>query len=303
MAQYQELNDEEWLRAEYIEKGRSQSDIAEEVGCSQGAVSHAANRMGLEKGQEQYPELNDPKWLREKHHNENLSLSEIADMLGCTRSAVGYGMRRNDIEVRQNSVVNELDTPLSDRDTQIIEGELLGDGCIPKPHGKAGAMFTYGTSRECYRDWLCDWFADCGYEVRSYQYVQGADRDGWSETTTYRFETHTYFSLMDLRKRWYPDGEKIVPKGFELSPLSLRHWFIGDGSYPDGSDQLILYTDGFDDRSVEYLQSELGAVGIDSIINHRNSILVNKQDSRERFFEYMEPLPQELGHVYGYKWP
>jgi len=302
MVQYPKLHDREWLKTEYIEKDRSQKDISKELGCGQTTVSQAARRLDLSKPKYSDERLDDPDWLREKHHGENLGLSKMGEIIGVTRSTVGYACRRNDIEIRQNTMVNELDEPLSVDATHVIEGELLGDGCIPKPHGKAGAMFSYGTANKQYRDWLADWFRKQGYTVRENQYLQDADREGWGENMTYRFDTHTYFSLMDYRKKWYPSGRKIVPDDFELSPLALRHWFIGDGSYPDKDSQLILYTDGFDNMSIEKLLEQLKEAGIWATSNGRNSILVNREDARERFFEYMAPLPDELESAYGYKW-
>jgi len=303
MGKYPKLEDKEWLQTEYIEKDRSQSDIANEIGCSQGAISNACRKFDLSKSQYKDQRLNDPEWLRHKHHNDNAGLEEIADIIGCTRSAVGYACRRNDIEIRQNTMVNELETPLSDEAKQIIEGELLGDGCIPKPRGKAGATFTYGTANKQYRDWLAAWFKEQGYTLNVYEYTQDADRDGWGENMSYRFDTHTFFSLMNIRKEWYPNGKKIVPDSFSLTPLSLRHWFIGDGSHPKDSDQIILYSDGFDNLSIANLIGELKEMSIWATTNHRNSILISRHDSKERFFEYMAPLPDELESAYGYKWP
>lgn len=44
---YDELHDEGWLRERYVERGMTQAEIADEVGCSTSAVSHACRRHGL----------------------------------------------------------------------------------------------------------------------------------------------------------------------------------------------------------------------------------------------------------------
>jgi len=301
---YERLSDEAWLREKYVGEGLSQSDIAEMVGCTQTAVSNRIRQFDIDTRDHKYPELNNPQWLSEQHHSENRGLADIANEVGCTRSAVGYAMRRNDIEVRRNTLVHEVDGRLTDRQREIIEGELLGDGCIPKPRANAGAKFTYGTSRKRYRDWLRDLLENIGFETRSYEYTQDDDRDGWSKTETYRLETLVHFELSDFRKRWYPEGEKIIPPDFELSPLSLRHLHIGDGCFDEGNYSIYLYTDGFETDSLARLQSELREkAGVKSSITHRGSLHIQKAQSRQRYFDYIAPLPPELESVYGYKWP
>lgn len=298
---YEELENPDWIREKHHGEGLTFGEIADILGCSQSNVAKRAKEYGIEPQREKYPELADTDWLKEKHHEQNTPLEEIADIVGCTRSAVGYAMRRNDIEVRQCSLVNEVNGELSEEAHQVIEGELLGDGCIPEPRGNAGAQFTYGTAKEAYRDWLASWFDQQGLETRSHEYEQDDDREGWSSTMSYRFGTLVYHELLEYRNRWYPNGEKIVPPDFELTPLKLRHMHIGDGSYKPG-EHLILYTDGFDDESVERLQSELGnEANVNTRISHRNSLIIGREMDRRQYFEYIEPLPEELNDVYGYK--
>lgn len=68
--------------------------------------------------------------------------------------------------------------------------------------------------------------------------------------------TPAYIELQVERRRWYPNGKKIVPRDIVLTPTSLAHWFCGDGTYsPDGS--LMFCTDGFAEEDVTFLSAAL----------------------------------------------
>src|SRR5947207_2878946 len=36
--------------------------------------------------------------------------------------------------------------------------------------------------------------------------------------------------LKEQRLRWYPEWKKIVPRDVLLDPVSILHWYLGDGS-------------------------------------------------------------------------
>ena len=49
-------------------------------------------------------------------------------------------------------------------------------------------------------------------------------------------------SIKDLYDLWYPKNIKIIPKNISLSPTTLLHWFIGDGS---ATREIIFSTHNF----------------------------------------------------------
>jgi len=73
--------------------------------------------------------------------------------------------------------------------------------------------------------------------------------------------TPCYVELKKQRARWYPKGEKRVPKGIKMSPMVLAQWLAGDGTY-DHSGRLRFCTDGFRREDVDLLIRALGVVGL-----------------------------------------
>lgn len=244
-----------------------------------------------------YPRLNDKEWLERKYWDEYLNGGEIADIIGCGAKTVTKWINRHGIETRgRGNQGNKLPGGLSDKTRQIIVGELLGDGSIRRCDAHT-SPFRLGTSREKYRDWLAELLKQEGFEMRNPDVEHTLD--GYGSYASYRIETKQYRSLQTLGKRWYPNGDKRVPSDFSLTPLKLRHWFIGDGS---NGDNLFLHTEGFTDSCREKLIQQLSMVGIRATAQSEGCLLIWRE-SKERFFDYMAPLPEELTSVYGYKWP
>lgn len=92
------LRTPDWLRREYLERGRSQQDLADELGCNSTTISRAIARHGLQRAVV-IPLLADGDWLREKYAS-GLTHAQIAAEVGCAASAVTYAMRRHGIRSR-----------------------------------------------------------------------------------------------------------------------------------------------------------------------------------------------------------
>ena len=90
----EQLEDRSWLRSAYVEQGRSQDDIANELGCDRGTVSKALSRFGIKTKPKpvRFPELHDPEWLA-KARAAGMSRSEMAAAIGCSVAAVGKALR------------------------------------------------------------------------------------------------------------------------------------------------------------------------------------------------------------------
>lgn len=107
---YPQLQDEAWLREEITKKPMRQ--IAEEIGCSLGAVTYCVHqKFGLvmplrtPKGVKgafcRYPKLHEEEWFREQVATKSLHM--IADEAGCSYGGVINAVRKFGIEVPQRS--------------------------------------------------------------------------------------------------------------------------------------------------------------------------------------------------------
>jgi uncharacterized protein YjcR len=111
-------HDKEWLREEYVEKGRSTLDIADECSCISKTVSRWLNRHDIETRPAQQvadERLTDSDWLREQYFDEWKTSVEIANECGCSKRTVLNWFDRHGIEI-SHSEGSAPDKRLTDRE-------------------------------------------------------------------------------------------------------------------------------------------------------------------------------------------
>ena len=104
MSDEPKYRDEEWLREQYVEKRRTTTDIAGELGCSQPVISKWLNRYDIETRNggpaPSHDLLKDGEWLREQYVSHGRSTTDIAEELGCCANTVIYWMERHGLSRR-----------------------------------------------------------------------------------------------------------------------------------------------------------------------------------------------------------
>lgn len=92
---------EDWYREQYVGKGRSAADIAQEEGLSSEGVRDRLKNYGIEiRQQPEYDQLREHDWLEEKYVDEKKTAVEIAELVGCSDKAVYHWLRKYDISRR-----------------------------------------------------------------------------------------------------------------------------------------------------------------------------------------------------------
>ena len=97
--------DEDWLRQEYVEKGRSQEHIAVTCGVHLSVIQRWMRTFGIDpRDTGGYPRdapFKDPDWLREQYHGLGLTLEQLATVtgVGSTRT-IHYWMGKHAIPRR-----------------------------------------------------------------------------------------------------------------------------------------------------------------------------------------------------------
>jgi hypothetical protein len=185
----------------------------------------------------------------------------------------------------------------------------LSDGTVTKhpPNSK----FQIGSINKEFLDWLSGLLGVFSGEVKLSEDAESvAERNrksGFSPNATadshndyYRLRSMAHPVLNDMRDKWYDDGKKSIPDGFELSPRKLKMWYIGDGSLnhkqEDRSNRATISNMGFDDeRCFELLKRK----GIESHSSDSNSHIRLSVDGTNRLFDYIgSEVPG-----FEYKWP
>lgn len=126
----------------------------------------------------------------------------------------------------------------------------------------------------------------------------------------YTIRTTCDLSLNEFRETWYPFGIKIVPPKLELSPITVKYWFYGDGSssfiaYKDILDAYVrvsFCTNSFTFKDCELLTSKLLDIGLEFHIyeNYGKPMLVaTKSKTIIDFFNYIGECTVPC---FEYKW-
>lgn len=187
---------------------------------------------------------------------------------------------------------------LSDaRVIQVIDGLLLSDASLGAINGRA-RLHQQSTCRE-FLEFVYPLLI--GYAPNEITYV-GISHKARKETFGFTTSAHPDFDAQFLR--WYPHGQKIVPKDVVLTPLSMKIWYYGDGSLvkieKSNAIRLRLSTDGFPFEDVEFLVSKLKEeFGLETKRTSDNRIVV-ASDSVPDFFDIIGRKSDFPGYAYKF---
>lgn len=137
---------------------------------------------------------------------------------------------------------------LTDQQIRLVVGSMLGDEYLVRTTNGYAFRVNHGISQKDYVDWKYHLLAD---------FVNSAPRQSGS---TYYFRTIAHTKFVELRKLFYKDTLKVIPKRLVealLDPFILAVWIMDDGSR-DGSG-LRINTQCFSQEEQVFLQNVLRA--------------------------------------------
>jgi LAGLIDADG DNA endonuclease family len=144
---------------------------------------------------------------------------------------------------------------MTDRQRQLLDGMLLGDGHLERQKGALSARLKieHSVTQAPYVRWE---FAEWREWVRTPPKERTRRNRLGTISTNMGFTTLAHDEFEAVRQRYYRDHRKVVPEDLVLTPLSMAVWFMDDGSRKSNQCRgLYLNTQGFTDQEVELLQS------------------------------------------------
>ena len=201
--------------------------------------------------------------LYQKYIVENLSQQKVADYFNVSIDTIRRNLRMYNIPSHTNKdwVVHEP-IELSQRQYEIINGALLGDGSVIKPKNGLNTYFSYASKSEEHVRAVCTELEDYVSPGFYYKYEEIYDKRTNKSYSRYSFRTQTNPTFTEIYNTWYKDNIKIVPKNLVLTPLTCLIWYLGDGTlakHPTKTkDHILLCTDSFTKEDIEkYLLPQL----------------------------------------------
>ena len=242
------------------------------------------------------------EWLYKKYWIENLSQNKIAKISKTSQMTICRRLKDFDISCRSRSKAVHLGKAnhcnLSGKAIELFNGELLGDGSLTS-RNIYSAVFKYGSKYEKYVKFISNILKSVGIKQTGKILKQYHKK---FKKYAYHYNSCAYAELKDLYNKWYPNGKKIVPKDIELTPLTCRQWYIGDGSLEHQKycrPFIRLYTMGFTICDVNWLVKKLIKLGFKTTRQlSQNRIYISSYSTKD-FLNYIGKCPVKC---YEYKW-
>lgn len=151
----------------------------------------------------------------------------------------------------------------SSEQVEIINGLMLGDGCIsyPRSTSKYPRLTNVRKASDIeYLKWQCEKL-QCFYSATPKLYSKLDIRTQKTYNSCY-VSSRSAPAFKEFYGKWYPSGKKIVPRDLVLTPLTIAIWFCDDGHMRFSNDlEKVIFvkfsTDGFTKTDTEFLASLL----------------------------------------------
>lgn len=153
---------------------------------------------------------------------------------------------------------------------EAIAGTLLGDGGISLA-GRTRLIPYYGYGHALDQCALTNEIAQA--LGRPTTVTKRSSKHGFANAQPFVTVRSAHPMFGALRRKWYPNGKKVVPIDLKLTPITLAWWFMDDGSRCVSDrrkgkprrtqlEQFRLYTNGFSVDDTDRLVDLLAGLGI-----------------------------------------
>lgn len=240
-------------------------------------------------------------------------MSELVDCPNCERGPFEH------IGQHWNKGDRCSEPQLTEEQEEVIAGTLMGDGCVSHTDKNPALSCLMINQRFLeHLDEMLGVFStgvrlartaeESAEENRERGFRPNADAEDYSDQ--YQLDTRNLEQLHKYED-WYSSGEKVWPEDLELTPTVLKYWYVGDGSYQVGENQvrgnivLSLNNEREHKDKIESYFHDGPGVTVDRWREYEapngriDCAAVFHADTSEQLFDYMgSPLPG-----FGYKWP
>lgn len=177
---------------------------------------------------------------------------------------------------------------------EIIEGELLGDGCMSLTGSyKSNACFSHSTANIEYGKYLYNKLNLLGVKLLSPEILPPRNKG----RAQFRTRTTSNVAWTNLYHKWYINSKKTIPLDLILNKERCLHWYLGDGHFSKSG--IIIYTCGFKKHEVIFLSNQLSNFGAYCKKNKKYYIIYIPKKYKKMFLEYIGSCPVD---GYEHRW-
>ena len=246
--------------------------------------------------------------LIELYCNKKYSQKKVAKILCCSVDTVVRNIKEYGIEThKRGSWLEHHNIVLNQKDLEVLNGAMLGDGSYIKGKGSANAQFSYSSKSKQHVEYVCNRFL-------KYSYKEGIKESFYNDKRTGKtYCRHSFRTVSDIEltkeyNHWYINGTKHIPKDLVLTPLTCLIWYLGDGGLVNekNSQEIKLSTHCFDKNELKSIilpqlscfNVRLVKAGISKSNTEQYCIYI-PHICVKKFLDYIGECPFE---DYKYKW-
>ena len=172
---------------------------------------------------------------------------------------------------------------LSKQQLSIFDGIIISDGYLKIGKKSKNASFSLTTSVLEFAQKTFSIFPDFPWATTPIRIMNRYDKrtNKYYKSIFLESRVSDFFTLQ--RKRWYPDGKKIVPKDIFIDKDFLLWWYIGDGHLHRKKSRhkyrrVILSTDSFCVPDIYFLIDKLrNLLGNNVYLENKKRIVISSQ--------------------------
>lgn len=266
--------------------------------------------------------------IKKMYLEDKMSQKQISLKLGICQQRVSQVMKKLNIDIRSFSESmlihnnNHEHIKISDIERQIIYGELLGDGCLSlsKTVKNGLPFYRHSNKHKEYLEWLSlqlpslRWTKIYNTVHKKISKITGKNIESFNKNS----KVHP--DLKDIYYRFYyynKDKSRFIkkaPKDLIITPLILRHWYLGDGSISWGKKKpksnriqcpkkraptIVISCQSHDNNTLNIYIEQMKEMGIIFSLNNYGKTIRLSSEDIPRFFELIGECPIDC---YKYKW-
>ncbi|RDZ63865.1 endonuclease I [Haloferax sp. Atlit-12N] len=256
---------------ERYEAGQSLREIADVFDVSAPTIHRRLqdHDVAMRNGGPAYTQLANRREELVEAYERRSSLQSLADQYDTSPVAIRFHLEKAGAD--PISLPKTTDHGLSPSQVSVIQGELLGDGCLHSRYD-GSCFFQLSTTTEEHARRLITKLPDGFFPKSQPNSITRLNQFTDEDYTSWVVSSRPQPLLQRMYEEWYEvrdekNNRKIVPKDYHLDKTALLHWYWGDGNCSirdSGAPRVSFATHGFPESCVEHLQSEVDRLGYDN---------------------------------------
>lgn len=244
--------------------------------------------------------------LKEMLYSTKYSKKEICQYFNVSEDVIDRLRKENNFVYNRKEKQYD-DYTFSKKQLEVLQGCLLGDGCLNIHKCGKNAKFSYTSKSKEMVEYVYQYFKNL-ISSEGIKYLEIYDKRTKKNYSRYSIRTIAHPIFTEIYYKWYIDGVKHIPKDLVLTPTVCLFWYLGDGSLNNNGNtaNLNFATHCFNKEEIESILikqlKEYHPVLLKAGISKNGETQYRLYIHREYIQEFLDYIGSCPVNYYGYKW-